>query len=162
MSLVIRPVRMEDAPALAALRRRDGVARYIYAYPSQRTLQVVAVLDKARPSDHIFVAELDGRVVGLAGLHVSDGRERHVASVGIMVHDDVHRRGIGRALMNQLLDLADRWLGLVRVELTVVDDNERAIKLYESLGFVVEARQRKASFYEGDYRDVLVMARVKD
>ncbi len=161
MSLVIRPVRMEDAPALAALRRRDAVARNIYAYPSQRTLQVLTVLERARPSDHIFVAELDGRAVGLAGLHVSEGRERHVASVGLMVHDDVHGRGIGRALMNQLLDLADRWLGLVRVELTVVGDNERAIKLYRSLGFVVEATQRKASFHDNAYRDVLMMARVR-
>ena len=43
--------------------------------------------------------------------------------------------GVGTTLMETLLDLADHWLMLVRVELEVFADNEQAIRLYEKLGF---------------------------
>lgn len=41
---------------------------------------------------------------------------------------------MGTTLMETLLDLADHWLMLVRVELEVFADNEQAIRLYEKLG----------------------------
>ena len=158
----IRPTRASDAPAMAELRRHPSVARNIYAYPSQRDEQVAAFMERSTPDDHVFVAELDGRLVGMAGLHVRDGKARHSAHVGLAVHADFHGRGIGRALMVKLLDVADRWLGLVRVDLTTVDDNARAIALYQSLGFELEVTQRKASFVDGAYHDVLAMARIKE
>jgi L-phenylalanine/L-methionine N-acetyltransferase len=157
----IRPTRLDDAVEMAALRRHPAVARNIYAFPSQREDQVRAFMERSSPDDHVFVAELDGRLVGMAGLHVRGGKERHSAHVGLGVHVDFQGRGIGRALMVKLLDLADRWLGLVRVDLTTVDDNLRAIALYKSLGFELEATQRKASFVEGAFHDVLLMSRLR-
>lgn len=71
-----------------------------------------------------------------AGLTVfANPRLRHSADIGIMVHKDYQNMGVGSALMERLLDLADNWLMLVRVELTVFADNERAIHLYEKFGF---------------------------
>lgn len=52
-----------------------------------------------------------------------------------MVRRDFQNQGIGRAMLEKVLDLADNWLMLVRLELTVFADNERAVHLYESLGF---------------------------
>jgi putative acetyltransferase len=45
--------------------------------------------------------------------------------------------------MENILDLADNWLMLVRIELDVIEDNERAIHLYRSFGFEVEGRKKK-------------------
>ena len=45
------------------------------------------------------------------------------------VHDDWAGRGVGTALMQAALDLADNWLGLTRVELTVWADNQAALAL---------------------------------
>jgi putative acetyltransferase len=160
--VIIRPVRLEDAEELVALRRRDAVARFIYAMPSDRVEGVRNFIAGLGPDNHSFVAELDGRVVGMAGLHVRAGKERHSAWVGLMVHDEEHGRGIGRALMDRLIDLADRWLGLTRVDLTVRHDNHKAQQLYQTLGFVLEGTQRKAVFVDGEFHDVLMMARLRD
>ena len=62
----------------------------------------------------------------------------------------------------KLLDMADNWLMLLRVELTVYADNERAIHLYEKYGFVKEGVKRKAAISCGQYKDEILMARIKD
>jgi putative acetyltransferase len=160
--VIIRPVHIDDADEIVALRRREAVARFIYAMPSDRVESTRRYIAGLGPDNHSFVAELDGRVVGMAGLHVRAGKERHSAHVGLLVHDDVHGRGIGRALMERLLDLADRWLGLTRVDLTVRHDNQKAQQLYLKLGFVLEGTQRKAAFVDGEFHDVLMMARLRD
>jgi putative acetyltransferase len=159
--LAIRPISLDDAEAINEMRRRENVARFIPSLASERLAQTRKYVESFGPNDHVFVAALDGRVVGFAGLHVREGKLRHSAWVGIMVHDDFFGRGIGRALMDKLLDVADRWLGLVRLDLTVVADNERAIKLYEKLGFAVEGKQRKATWFDGQYLDLVLMARVR-
>ncbi len=159
--IVIRPVRAEDAEAVNEIRRQPGVMRFILSMPSERVATNRGFLEGLGPDEHVFVAEVEGRVVGMAGLHVAAGRRRHAGGIGIAVHDDFHGRGIGRALMEALLDVADNYLGLVRVELEVMADNDRAIKLYESLGFQTEGRKRKDIFRHGDYVDALIMARVR-
>ena len=78
----------------------------------------------------------DGTVIGVVGLKVKPQlRMRHTADVGIFVHTDWQGKGVGTALMQAVLDLADNWLMLVRVELEVFTDNVKAIHLYEKLGF---------------------------
>ena len=90
-----------------------------------------------------LVAEIDGRVIGMAGLHANDNRRRsHAASIGMAVHDEFAGRGVGTALLSALLTLADRWLNYTRVELTVWSDNAPAIALYERHGFEREGLLR--------------------
>jgi putative acetyltransferase len=88
------------------------------------------------------------------------GRRRHTAEIGMAVHDDYQGRGVGTALLSGLIELAERWLGLIRLELTVYTDNERAIALYKRLGFVVEGTLRKYGMRDGQYVDAYTMARV--
>lgn len=71
------------------------------------------------------------------------------------------RRGGGTALMAAMIDLADNWLGLHRIELTVNADNAAAIHLYEKVGFTVEGRFRDYLFRAGQYVDALAMARLR-
>jgi L-phenylalanine/L-methionine N-acetyltransferase len=159
--VTIRPVRLEDVEAINLLRRQPSVADYTAAFPSERIESNREFVEALSPDDHLMVAELDGQVVGMAGLHVKSGKQRHSAVLGIMVHDQLQDRGIGRRLMESLLDLADNWIGLVRVELEVYADNARAIHLYETLGFEHEGRRIKGVFRNGQYADVLIMGRVR-
>ena len=55
------------------------------------------------------------------------------------VADDLDGQGIGTALLEALLEAADNWLDIRRVELTVFVDNDAAIRLYERLGFRARA-----------------------
>jgi putative acetyltransferase len=157
---LIRPVRLEDAGELNELRRQPQVCEFTYALPSERAGDSRRYLEGLGPNDHVFVAEVEGRVVGVAGLHVQTGKRRHLGEVGLAVHDDFQNRGIGRALLETLLDLADNYLDLHRVELDTWADNARALRLYESLGFVVEGQKREAVFRRGAYLDVVIMGRL--
>ena len=85
---------------------------------------------------------------------------RHVASFGMAVHPDSQGRGIGGALIRCALDQADNWLNILRLELDVYTDNKTAIALYEKSGFEKEGVSRFASFKNGEYADLLRMARI--
>jgi putative acetyltransferase len=112
---------------------------------------------------YALVACVEGEVVGMAGLHVypKSPRRRHVGYLGMAVHDKWHARGVGTALMNGIIELADRWLNLTRLELNVWTDNEPALRLYKKLGFEIEGTQRKFAFRDGTYVDAYAMARVR-
>jgi len=115
------------------------------------------------PANHtVLVAVIGGKVIGSAGLHPADQRRRaHVASIGMAVHDAYAGRGAGRALLQALIDQADRWLPYRRLELTVWTDNERAIALYEAFGFEREGVLRAYAWRDGAYVDALAMARLR-
>lgn len=164
MEFTIRPPRPEDAEDLCALRCMPGVYENTMGLPSNRITQTEEFLAAMDVDDHQFVAVTeDGQVVGLAGLQLfSNPRKRHMASLGIYVHTEYQNMGAGTALIEALLDLADHWLMLVRVELDVFADNERAIRLYEKLGFEREGVLRKAAIRKGKYSDLLMMSRLRN
>ncbi len=110
-----------------------------------------------------LVAEVGGRVVGASNLHRRRSpRMQHVADCGVSVHPDYWNRGVGSALMAAVVDLADNWLNIKRVELEVYTDNAAAIHLYEKFGFVIEGTKHRYAFRGGEYVDTHVRARVRD
>lgn len=97
------------------------------------------------------IGNADGPVVGNLGVgQESRPRRRHVASLGMAVHDDWTGRGVGTALMEAAMDLCDNWLQVTRIELSVFTDNGPALALYDRFGFVVEGTQRGAVFRDGE------------
>lgn len=111
----------------------------------------------------VLVACEGQQIIGSALLAVAAGspRRRHVGEIGLSVHDAWQRRGVGSALMRELLGLADRWFNLSRIELTVYTDNVGAIALYEKCGFRREGRLERYAFRDGEYADVFAMARLR-
>jgi len=159
--IVIRPVRPEDAEALYAIRLQPSVVAGTLALPSERLVDGRARQERHGPDDHLLVAEVGSHVVGIAGLHVGHGKRRHAGEIGMMVDEAWQGRGVGGRLLAALLELADGHLGLTRVELEVVADNERAVRLYERHGFETEGRKRRAVLRPGGPADLLVMARLR-
>ena len=161
MNYSIRPTEPGDAAGLAALRRMPGIFETGGSLPSDR--EDPAFFSKLGPAHHAFTAVLeDGTIVAYALLYAeSNPRRRHVGSLGVMVRPDCQGQGIGTALLKTLLDLADNWLMLERVELTVFADNHRAIHLYEKLGFEKEGLKRMTVIRNGQYADEYLMARLR-
>lgn len=96
----------------------------------------------------------------MVGIHLLKGiRQRHSAFLGIMVRTEYQSQGIGKTLMGNILNLADNWLMLIRIELDVTADNEKAISLYRSFGFKIEGTKKYAIMKDGKYADLLMMAR---
>lgn len=111
-----------------------------------------------------LVAVVDQKIVGNTGIHTFPARPRraHVGTFGMAVHDDWKGKGIGNALMKAIIEMADNWLNLKRLELEVYTDNTPAIKLYEKFGFQVEGTLRKHAFRAGAFVDSYAMARIRD
>ena len=160
MQITIRHAEPTDAPAL----------RDLYAMPHAQagTLQLpypaLGVWQQRLENSGVvaLVAEVDGLLVGQISLHVEPNpRRKHVAGIGMGVRDDWAGKGVGSALMAAALDLADNWLNLHRIELTVFVDNEAALALYRKFGFVEEGRARDFAFRQGRYVDVFYMARIR-
>lgn len=162
MNVTIRPIHREDAAAINRIRRHPQVYATTLGIASERVGNSQAFIDNLTKKDHLFVAEVEDVVVGVAGLHeYPSPRMRHKGHLGIMVAPDHQGRGIGRKLMEALLDLADNWLMLDRVELEVFADHAPAVRLYESLGFVSEGRRRASLIRNGQLVDELIMGRLR-
>jgi putative acetyltransferase len=159
--LEIRPFDVDDTEALWRLFRTPGVLETTLTMPSQRLDQRRRQFEQLGDDDHMFVAVRHGEIAGVAGLHVGTGRRRHVASLGVMVAVTHRRAGVGDALMRTILDVADRWLGLRRVELGVLTGNEAARRLYEKHDFTPEGVWRQSVAGDGRLQDELRMARLR-
>jgi len=118
----------------------------------------------AEPPEGLYslVACADGEVVGQLGLHTSPNRprRRHVGQIGMAVRDDWQGKGVGSALMQAAIDLADKWLNLSRLELEVYTDNKPALKLYQKFGFTIEGTAINFAFRDGQFVDTYLMARL--
>jgi putative acetyltransferase len=77
------------------------------------------------------------------------------------VHDAYAGCGAGTALMTALVEVADRWWNIKRLELDAYVDNARAIALYERFGFEREGVLRAYAWRDGVYVDSLAMARLR-
>lgn len=163
--LTIRRAQPADAAAFVGLMEDPevfaGLLQLPYPTEEQWRLRLQEQTAPGKQDLHL-VALHEGRLLGSAGLHPASPslRRRHVMSLGISVRKDSQGRGVGHALMSALLDYADNWAQVLRVELTVYVDNDRAIALYQRCGFEAEGRQRAYALRAGRYVDVLQMARL--
>ena len=159
-----RRASVADAEGLTRLMGEAEVLRNTLQLPLP-SVEVWRKRLEAQVTDplQIHVLAVHGtQLVGSAGLHQVSGslRTRHAAHLGICVATSWWGRGVGSELMRRLLDWADNWAGLLRVELGVYPDNERAIALYRKFGFELEGCQRALALRDGEYVDSLMMARL--
>jgi RimJ/RimL family protein N-acetyltransferase len=115
----------------------------------------------ADSNSHAWVAELRGLVIGVARLIGGQlGRTRHVASFEIFLAEDVRGLGLGRRMLEELVEFSEKNRWLRRLELNVFSDNDHAIRLYQALGFEHEGTRRAAiREADGRNRDTLCMVR---
>ena len=162
--IVIRRTQPDDAAAFAAVLAGPRAVWGTMQLPFPSTIQWRERLE-SNPDSLVSLAacvgDPGGDVVGsIALMGIEAPRQRHVASLGMAVRDDWQGRGVGTKLMAAVLDLADNWLQVTRVELSVFPDNEPAVRLYTASGFEVEGTSRQAVFRDGEYIDILQMARL--
>jgi L-phenylalanine/L-methionine N-acetyltransferase len=162
MDITVRKAEPSDAEAIWKCYTAPLVVRNTLQLPYRSLESVREQLTKNGEGDHILVAVIDGEVVGVIGLHAfSRPRINHRGDIGMMVRDDWQGKGVGSAMMRAVIDLADEWLNLTRLELTVFTDNEPAITLYRKFGFEIEGTLRNFAFRGGEFVDAYAMARVK-
>jgi L-phenylalanine/L-methionine N-acetyltransferase len=163
MDITVRHSEPEDYKALHRIFSGPRAVAGTLQMPFPRVEMWRERLSKLPEGLCSLVACVEGEVVGSLGLETSTTRwrMRHVGSIGMAVRDDWQGKGVGTAMMEAALDLADNWLNLTRIELTVYTDNVAGIALYKKFGFEVKGTHRRLAFRDGEYVDAYSMARLK-
>ena len=82
-----------------------------------------------------LLALLDGQIIADATLHQQlGGWKRHIGRVSVLVHPKFRGRGLAKALISEVLDIA-RQVGLEKVEAEFIGGQDTAVKMFGFLGF---------------------------
>jgi L-phenylalanine/L-methionine N-acetyltransferase len=165
MTVTVRRATTRDAAAYVRIMGDPAVYAGLMQLPHpSEEMWAARLADSLAPGkqDVLLVAEEHGHVIATCGMHPAGVslRRRHVMVLGISVGKDAQGRGVGSTLMAAMCDYADRWAGVLRLELTVYADNAAAIALYRKFGFELEGTHRAYALRDGQYVDVLAMARL--
>jgi RimJ/RimL family protein N-acetyltransferase len=162
-----RPARHTDAAALVALTRDIiAEARWMLRDPDERigwwdrAEEYLARLETGKEATIVFVAAAADGLVGWLSA-TSPVLRRIAGNVDLVL--GVRESHAGRGIGGRLLAAAEDWARerqAVRLELTVVADNERARRLYEKAGFVVEGVMRSHIRIDGVLHDEIMMAKL--
>ena len=140
---------------------RDGLAIY---YPVNQAFEerwFDAALDRepaAQPFAIEAATESAKILIGICSLHEIDWRNR-AAQLGILIGDKAFwGRGYGTDALRTLVRWSFSELNLHRAWLKVYEDNARALRSYQKVGFKQEGRLREDRFHKGRYFDTLVMS----
>jgi RimJ/RimL family protein N-acetyltransferase len=155
----LRPGRLDDAESTMRNVNRVGREEIYIMLEEEPSLEEerhwLSAFDGER--NMLFVAVAGGEVVGAADCHAGNfPKDRHVGSIGIAIQDGWREGGLGRRMMERILEWM-RARGFAKAELAVFANNERARRLYESLGFVVEGIRRRQVRIRGEFVDEVLM-----
>ncbi|WP_108500836.1 GNAT family N-acetyltransferase [Paracoccus indicus] len=163
--LHIRSAEVSDAATVAAFANLPGVRHGTLWMPYDSRSRIERRITESSGC-HLLVGCLhkEGveRIVAYGGLLPRSRRAAHVGEIFLIVHDDYTGCGYGTRLLMALLDLADNWLGLRRVELEVNVDNAPAIHIYTQHGFELEGTKRGDALRNGVLIDTHIMGRLRE
>ncbi|MEP3276364.1 MAG: GNAT family N-acetyltransferase [Stappiaceae bacterium] len=159
-SITVRAMEPDDWDAIAAIMGQDKVISGTLRLPFQSRTSLHKLLERRQNRGINIVACRDDTVLGVATMWRLEGRMNHTGQLILTVDENHHRQGVGNTLMAGLVQTADKWWALRRLELTVNVDNVAAIALYEKFGFTIEGTARDSVFRDGHYVDCHWMARI--
>jgi len=162
VTVTIRPATAGDADAVCEIHNQGIADRIATLDDRLRSVDEVRAAISARGPRHpIVVADAEGRVVGWASLNQFNPRPvyDHVADFSVYVERGWRGRGIGRRLMEALIDLA-RGAGYHKMVLATLANNAVGIALYARVGFTHVGVYREHGQLDGRWIDVVIMERM--
>jgi phosphinothricin acetyltransferase len=162
LALAIRPAVPEDAAAIARIYNEGIVDRVATLETETRTVEERLSWLADRSVRHpVFVAEMDGDVVGWGSLNAFNARRcyDHVADFSVYVARDRRGHGLGRAMIEHLIAAA-RGIGFHKLVLATFPFNIAGVTLYERVGFRTVGVYREQGRLDGRWVDILVMEKI--
>lgn len=166
-SIIVRSAQLEDAQALMKQMRAvvaEGTFMVTTVEEFNATLEQGEELITAYSSEEgkiLLVAIAQDQLIG--SLHFKNGVRRrlaHQGDFGMSVHKEWRERGVGSALVQSLIIWSYANPLIEQIRLSVLATNEAAIRLYTTMGFVLEGRlMNQAKLDKGTYTDLILMAR---
>jgi len=162
VTVVVRPATPDDAEAICAIYNqgiedRSATLETELRTPSERRQW----LSSREPRHPVIVAETGGGVVGWGSLNLFNPRDayRHVVDFSVYVERGSRGTGIGRRLLERLIELA-RDLGYHKMVLSAFPFNPAGMALYEKMGFTRVGIYREQGLLDGKWVDTVIMERL--
>jgi RimJ/RimL family protein N-acetyltransferase len=158
----LRPVRPDDYEKLFIWVNDRASRIQSSSFKPVSWIEHLAWIDRMLRSDDslLLIIEEETNQEAIGHILLSDiSRINRSCDLAIRIGSEQYRnRGLGSSAIKEVLGFAWVDLGLHRVQLTVIEGNERARRTYEKCGFVLEGTLRDSLFVDGKFRNLLVMA----
>ena len=118
------------------------------------------LLENTRKEDNsiILLAEIDNKIIGIASINSSPkSRFKHVGEFGIVIAVQYCNLGLGRKIIDYLIEWANGNGVTKKISLVTSENNYRAMELYKKVGFEVEGILRKDNYVNGVYGNTIMM-----
>lgn len=160
----IREAKPDDSKKfLICLNQLDSETNFMLYEPGERSKNerdLKKKIEETNKHSLLLLVEDEKKIVGFLSAdrgHVN--RIKHSAYIVIGVLREFAGKGIGQRLFERL----DKWVienEIKRLELTVMINNELAIKLYKKMGFKIEGTKEKSCLVNGEFVDEYYMAKL--
>jgi ribosomal protein S18 acetylase RimI-like enzyme len=164
MEYIIREANRDDAQQIIDFYNKVGGESDFLSFGREEfqrdPIEYGDYLENTRNEDNslILLALDGGDIISIATINSSQKeRTRHVGTLGIVVAKKYHGKGIGKKLMNDLIEWASGNGITKKITLVTREDNELAIALYKQLGFETEGVLKQDNYLHGVYYNTLVM-----
>lgn len=166
--LLLRKIRMEDAPEILKLRSDENVMRYIdkekAAGIADAEVFINRVLKSLQDNDGITWAIAlkaePGILIGTIG-YWRLIKEHYRAEIGYMLNPEHWKKGVMKEALLKLIDFGFNELKLHSIEAHINPENDASAGILLNCGFVKEAHFKEDFFFNGEFRDTMVFSRLQ-
>ena len=162
MTVTVRTASAADVEAICAIHNQGIADRIATLDTTLRSPDDIAAwLAERGPRHPVLVADLNGTVVGWASLNRFNPRPAydHVADFSVYIERGARGKGIGRQLLDRLIDLA-RAIGFHKMVLAAMGHNHVGLALYARTGFSRVGIYREQGQLDGRWVDVVIMEKL--
>ncbi|MFB3814147.1 MAG: GNAT family N-acetyltransferase [Terriglobales bacterium] len=161
--VILRPLEPKDVESLYSFRNDWEVIQHLAGFSAGYSRQAMADWVQRHSNRHDEVlwaieATDTNTCIGHVGLYQIDHRVGKAEFAIVLGDRNRWGKGLGRKISEAVVDWGFKQLNLHKVTLAVLTNNERAIHIYETLGFRREGVLRDEQFRDGRYLDLMLMS----
>lgn len=155
---------VEDAAAMVSFAKQVGDETDNLTFDGEDFKVTVEeekefILKHQREANHLcLISKIEGEIVGMLSLAGTQRKRcKHIGEFGISIKKKHWKKKIASLMLNEMISWAKEGDTIKKIDLSVLKKNERAVKLYERLGFKHEGTRSRASFQGGNFLDTYLM-----
>ena len=152
-------VKASDFKFIYELYMNQEVNPYLL-YEIMNSENFIPIFNELLKDEVLYLYKVDSETIGMCKLIRQKHRNEHIMYLGgVAIHPDYFEKGFGRKMMLEIIDFCKNK-SVSRIELSVDTNNEKAIKLYESVGFLKEGILKNYTFLKSKnkYIDEQIMS----
>ena len=154
--MILRKLELKDAPLMYEWMTAKDVNKYFRFDPTKVTIKSCEEFIRNSFNDEnrtYAIVDINDEYVGSISLKHIDMNDKN-AEFAIAIRDKYRGKGYGTKAVNELFEVAFKEIGLNKIYLNVLSDNDNAIKLYEKVGFKYEGELKKHICINGVFRNL--------